>query len=31
MQNLMLICSLQRLDDPGSYGFSLEVNGEQVA
>ena len=30
MQNLTLICSLQRLDDPGSYGFSLEVNDEQV-
>jgi len=30
MQNLTLICSLQRLDDPGSYGFSLEVNGEQI-
>ncbi|MCP4766829.1 MAG: Rieske 2Fe-2S domain-containing protein [Gammaproteobacteria bacterium] len=30
MQNLTLICSLQRLRDPGSYGFSLEVNGEQV-
>jgi nitrite reductase/ring-hydroxylating ferredoxin subunit len=30
MQNLTLICSLQRLDDPGSYGFSVEVNGEQV-
>jgi len=30
MQNLTLICSLQRLEDPGSYGFSIEVNGEQV-
>jgi len=30
MQNLTLICSLQRLDDPGSYGFSVESGGEQV-
>ena len=30
MENLTLICSLQRLDDPGSYGFSLQSNGKQV-
>ena len=26
----MLICPLSQLDDPGSYGFSVELAGEQV-
>lgn len=26
----MLICPLQRLDDPGSYGFSVDCGGERV-
>ena len=26
----LLICTLDRLDDPGSYGFSVEFAGEQV-
>ncbi len=25
-----LICPLQQLDDPGSYGFTVEQDGEQV-
>lgn len=30
MQNSSLICALERLADPGSYGFSLECQGERV-
>jgi nitrite reductase/ring-hydroxylating ferredoxin subunit len=26
----VLICTLQQLDDPGSYGFSLVSAGEQI-
>jgi len=26
----VLICALSQLDDPGSYGFSVELAGEQV-
>jgi nitrite reductase/ring-hydroxylating ferredoxin subunit len=26
----VLICPISRLEDPGSYGFSVEMNGEQV-
>ena len=29
-EDSLLICALSRLDDPGSYGFSLELAGEQV-
>ena len=30
MQNLTLICALEQLSDPGSYGFSLETDGKTV-
>jgi nitrite reductase/ring-hydroxylating ferredoxin subunit len=30
MSEAVLICALERLSDPGSYGFSLEVGGELV-
>ena len=26
----VLICEAQRLEDPGSYGFAVELNGRQV-
>lgn len=29
-QQLRLICTLDRLSDPGSYGFSVECRGERV-
>jgi nitrite reductase/ring-hydroxylating ferredoxin subunit len=31
MENLIFICALDRLSDPGSYGFSLDCGDEQVA
>ena len=30
MDNLTLICTLDRLSDPGSYGFSLQAGGQPV-
>ena len=30
MENLTLICTLDRLSDPGSYGFSLQAGGQTV-
>ncbi len=30
MENLTLICELERLSDPGSYGFSIDCAGERV-
>ena len=30
MDKLALICSLDRLSDPGSFGFSLESGGQRV-
>ena len=30
LENLTLICALDRLSDPGSYGFSLESGAERV-
>jgi len=30
MENLVFICELERLSDPGSYGFSLDCAGKQV-
>ena len=30
MSEAVLICALERLSDPGSYGFSLELGGEIV-
>ena len=30
MSEAVLICALERLSDPGSYGFSLELGGEVV-
>ena len=29
-QRLILICALDRLSDPGSYGFSVECAGERI-
>lgn len=30
MENLVFICDLERLSDPGAYGFSLDCGGNQV-
>ena len=30
MEKLILICPLERVSDPGSYGFSLESGGKHV-
>ena len=30
MEKLILICPLERVSDPGSYGFSLEFGGKHV-
>ena len=30
MEKAALICELDRLSDPGSYGFSLQLEGRQV-
>ena len=30
MEKLILICPLERVSDPGSYGFSLEFDGKRV-
>ncbi len=30
MKQLALICAFDRLEDPGSYGFSVEQRGETV-
>ncbi len=30
MENPPLICSVDRLSDPGSYGFSLDFAGERI-
>ena len=30
LENLTLICTLDRLSDPGSYGFSLQAGGQPV-
>jgi len=30
MENLLFICALESLSDPGSYGFSLDCAGETV-
>jgi nitrite reductase/ring-hydroxylating ferredoxin subunit len=29
-QARVLICALERLEEPGSYGFSIDYDGEQV-
>jgi nitrite reductase/ring-hydroxylating ferredoxin subunit len=31
MENLIFICRLDRLSDPGSYGFSLDCGDDRVA
>jgi len=31
MENLIFICTLDRLSDPGSYGFSLDCGDGRVA
>lgn len=31
MEKLRFVCSLDRLSDPGSYGFSIEVGDEHIA
>lgn len=30
MKDLTLICALEQLSDPGSYGFSLEIDGKPL-
>lgn len=30
MKDLTLICALEQLSDPGSYGFSLEIDGKTL-
>ena len=30
IDKLILICPLERLSDPGSYGFSLEIAGSRI-
>lgn len=30
MEKLTLICPLERVSDPGSYGFSVEIDGNSI-